>query len=79
MPTEDPAGDTDGWGERRRLEQELAELLGELGDLRLQLEEAAPGLIGYFRCRRIGRQATRLERRLADLQARWAELMPGDG
>ena len=50
--------------ERRRLEGELARLLVELGDLRDQLESSpAPQRAG-------------LESRMAELQARWADLRP---
>lgn len=68
----------DAWHERRRLDQDLADLLVELGDLRTKMEAAPTGLIGRFRRRWIARQAARLEGRLADLQARWAALPDGD-
>lgn len=63
--------------ERGRLERELAGLLGELGDLRDQLESSPAGLIGHFRRRWLARQLARLERRMEELRVRWAAL-PAD-
>ena len=62
--------------ERGRLEQELAGLLGELGDLRDQLESSPAGLIGHFRRPRLARQLARLERRMEELRVRWAACRP---
>jgi hypothetical protein len=61
-----------------RLEQELAALLVNLGDLRDQLESSPAGLLGHFRRRRFARQLAGLEDRMGELRARWAAL-PTDG
>ena len=54
--------------ERRRLERELARLVTQLGELQDEMETGAPGPI---RRRWIAWRVRRLERRLADLRARW--------
>jgi hypothetical protein len=64
--------------ERRQLQHELAGLLVELGALRDEMEGRGAGPVSRFRRRRLSRQAERLERRLAELRARWAAL-PTEG
>jgi hypothetical protein len=59
---------TDRSDERRRLERELAGLLTQLGDLHDEMETGRPGPL---RRRWVAWRARRLERRLADLRARW--------
>jgi uncharacterized protein involved in exopolysaccharide biosynthesis len=65
--------------ERRRLEQELAALLVELGELQDELEASPAGPLARFRRRRLARRLASLERRIADLRARWAQLPPAPG
>jgi hypothetical protein len=64
--------------ERRRLEQELAVLLVELGEVQDELEASPSGLLGRFRRRRLARRLASLERRITDLRARWGQLPPDD-
>ena len=59
--------------DERRLERELARLLTELGDLHDALETGRPGPL---RRRWVAWRARRLERRLADLRARWEASEP---
>jgi hypothetical protein len=64
--------------DRRQLERELAELLGELGNPRDQLEASPAGLLGHFRRRRLARQLAGLERRMEELRVRLAALQADD-
>ena len=54
--------------ERRRLEREMARLLTRLGELQDEMETGRPGPL---RRRWMAWRVRRLERRLADLRARW--------
>jgi len=65
--------------ERRRLEQELAVLLVELGEVQDELAAAPTGPLGRFRRRRLARRFASLEGRITDLRARWAQLPPDPG
>ncbi len=59
--------------ERRRLERELARLMTQLGELQDEMETGRPGSL---RRRWVAWRARRLERRLADLRARWEASEP---
>lgn len=71
--------DVSASSERRRLEQELAVLLVELGEVQDELEAAPTGPLGRFRRRRLARRFASLEGRITDLRARWAQLPPDPG